>query len=271
MLSRNYKRRTVKLRLVRQHSRRYGSIMMSDSNDRPIRNVLDRYIVNNLIRVMKETAPMIIFIVDAPRPEYMKLLEYTTCVFMYEATDWECEDTSYDHGASYGTNHEVIVYGDVDRHILKSKVKAGEKTLIKAYISYSVRDSVSSVVQEITRYNVPNPVPLLIDIGKNMQQHSLNTMWIHNGVNIHVLLCADMSTPKGFANALNNHKVYECCRTVLFSMFSERQRDYDGLVFMGSNVILDAMLALCEHKDIDSSAIPAGSISSQIIMSIYGR
>ena len=271
MLSRNYKRRTVKLRLVRQHSRRYGSIMMSDSNDRPIRNVLDRYIVNNLIRVMKETAPMIIFIVDAPRPEYMKLLEYTTCVFMYEATDWECEDTSYDHGASYGTNHEVIVYGDVDRHILKSKVKAGEKTLIKAYISYSVRDSVSSVVQEITRYNVPNPVPLLIDIGKNMQQHSLNTMWIHNGVNIHVLLCADMSTPKGFASVLNNHKVYECCRTVLFSMFSERQRDYDGLVFMGSNVILDAMLALCEHKDIDSSAIPAGSISSQIIMSLYGR
>ena len=28
--------------------------MMSDSNDRPIRNVLDRYIVNNIIRVMKE-------------------------------------------------------------------------------------------------------------------------------------------------------------------------------------------------------------------------
>ena len=47
----------------------------------PIRSILDRYIVNNLIRKMKETAPMIVSIVDAPRPEYMRLLEYTTCVY----------------------------------------------------------------------------------------------------------------------------------------------------------------------------------------------
>lgn len=271
VLSRNYKRRTVKLRLVRQHNRRHGSIMMSDSNDRPIRNVLDRYIVNNLIRVMKETAPMIIFIVDAPRPEYMKLLEYTTCVFMYETADWESENAGYDHDASYGTNHEVIVYGDMNRDILKSKVKAGEKVLIKAYISYSAHDSVSNVVQEITRYNVPNPLPLLIDIGKNMQRYSLDTIWKRNRLSINVLLCTDMREYTLFAHMLNHHKVYECCRTVLFSMFSERQCDYDGLGFIGSNVILDAMLALCEHEDIDSSVIPAGSTSSQIIMSLYGR
>ena len=70
-------------------------------------------------------------------------------------------DASYDHGASYGTNHEMIVYDDKDRDTMRSKIKASEKTLVKAYISYSIYDSISNVVQEITRYNVPDPVPVL--------------------------------------------------------------------------------------------------------------
>ena len=51
-------------------------------------------------------------------------------------------DASYDHGASYGTNHEVVVYDDIDRDTMRSKIKASKKTLVKAYISYSIYDSI---------------------------------------------------------------------------------------------------------------------------------
>ena len=56
-----------------------------------------------------------------------------------------------------------------------------------------------------------------------------------------------MDVCRSLADTFFTHRLCECRRTMLFSMFSELQHDYDDLAFMGSNVIFDSMLALCEH------------------------
>ena len=141
--------------------------MTPNSDDEPIDWILDRYVMNNLVKIMKETVPMIIFIVDVPRPEYMRLLENTTCVFMYKGTD--STDANYDHDVSHGTNHKMNVYDNTDHDSMRSKVKAGEKTLVKAYVSYSTSDSISNTVHKITQTNLSGPMSILIDTRKNMQ------------------------------------------------------------------------------------------------------
>ena len=73
-----------------------------------------------------------------------------------------------------------------------------------------------------------------------------------------------MDVCRSLADTFFTHRLCECRRTMLFSMFSELQHDYDDLAFMGSNVIFDGMLALCEHNDTKSSTLPASSIASQI-------
>ena len=73
-----------------------------------------------------------------------------------------------------------------------------------------------------------------------------------------------MDVCRSLADTFFTHRLCECRRTMLFSMFSELQHDYDYLEFMGSNVIFDGILALCEHYDTKSSTNPASSIASQI-------
>ena len=50
-----------------------------------------------------------------------------------------------------------------------------------------------------------------------------------------------MDVCRSLADTFFTHRLCECRRTMLFSMFSELQHDYDDLAFMGSNVIFDGM------------------------------